>query len=102
MHMTTCKMTIIGVSFVLVAMLFSSVDVSSASFAQPNSGTQANTGSDDNNLNKQNYDNFQNCLDNIAGTTGFATPQQIRGCFATAYNIHDDDDDDDDDDLFED
>jgi hypothetical protein len=90
--MTTKKIMVVGISFALAAMLLSSGNVLNASFAQNNIVDQTNTvdqtnggGGDNNNSNRQNYDDFQNCLDGEAGTTGFATEQQIRDCFAPIY-----------------
>lgn len=86
-------MMLISISFILAAILLSSGNALSLSFAQSNTLTQsndgnedqANTGNDSNNSDKQNYDDFQNCLENEAGTTGFATEDQIRDCFAPIY-----------------
>jgi hypothetical protein len=86
----------VGSIFVIVGMLFYSPNISIATFAQTNTDPQTNTGAGGNSLLKQNYDTFQSCLDNISGTSGFATPPQIRGCLIVAYNISDDDDDWDD------
>jgi hypothetical protein len=95
--MTTKKMMVIGISFVLAAMLLSSGNTLNTSFAQPNTVGQTDTvgqpntvgqtsdGGESNNSDRQNYDDFQNCLENEAGTSGFATEQQIRDCFAPIY-----------------
>jgi hypothetical protein len=89
--MTTKKTMVIGISFVLAAMLLSSGNALTPSFAQPNTVDQADTvdqtdtGSENNNSDSQNYDDFQNCLEDEAGSTGFATEQQIRDCFAPIY-----------------
>jgi hypothetical protein len=95
--MTTKKMMVIGISFVLAAMLLSSGNTLNTSFAQPNTVGQTDTvgqpntvgqtsdGGESNNSDRQNYDDFQNCLENEAGTAGFATEQQIRDCFAPIY-----------------
>ena len=103
--MTTKNIMVIGISFALAAMLLSSGNVLNPSFAQNNIVDQTNTedqanggGSDNNNSDRQNYDDFQNCLDDEAGTTGFATEQQIRDCFAPIYiggNNNDDSNNDD-------
>ena len=96
--MNTNKMMLFSVSFVLAIMLLSSGNALSLSFAQSNTLSQSNSidqtndGNEDqtntgssNNSDKQNYDDFQNCLENEAGTTGFATEDQIRDCFAPIY-----------------
>ena len=108
--MTTKKIMIVSISFVMAAMLLSSGNVLNPSFAQPNTidltnsvdqtntDDQTNTGSENSNSDRQNYDDFQNCLDDEAGTTGFATEQQIRDCFAPIYiggNNNDDSNNDD-------
>jgi hypothetical protein len=120
--MTTKKIMAFGITFVLAAMLLSSGNALNLSFAQPNivgqnngddqsnTGVQStNTGDDQSNTgvqstntgggdnsDRQNYDDFQNCLDDAAGTGGFATEQQIRDCFTPIY-IGDDTSDDSDD-----
>ena len=83
--MTTNKIMVIGISFVLGAMLLSSGNMLNPSFAQNNIVDQTNNEGDNNNSDRQNYDDFQNCLEDDAGTTGFATEQQIRDCFAPIY-----------------
>ena len=102
--MTTKKIMLIGISFVLASMLLSSGNALNPSFAQTNTlsqGNNDNEGNNDdnqantvgqgnndggnNNSDRQNYDDFQNCLENETGTTGFATEQQIRDCFAPIY-----------------
>ena len=103
--MTSKKIMAFGITFVLAAVLLSSGNALNPSFAQSNilgqtngvdrsdTGAQsANTGGSDNS-DSQNYDDFQNCLDDAAGTDGFATEQQIRDCFTPIY-IGDDDNDD--------
>jgi hypothetical protein len=62
-------------------------------FAQSNTLVQSNTDGGDNNPDRQNYDDFQNCLDEAAGTDGFATEQQIRDCFTPIYIGTDSNDD---------
>lgn len=93
------KMMLIGISFVLTAMLISSGNALTLSFAQSNtpsqsnsidqtndgSGDQANTGDSNSNADRQDYDDFQNCLEDEAGPSGFATEDQIRDCFAPIY-----------------
>ena len=102
--MTTKKIMVIGISFALAAMLLYSGNALNASFAQNNIVDQTNTedqtndSGENNNSDRQNYDDFQNCLDGEAGTTGFATEQQIRDCFAPIYiggNSNDDSSNDD-------
>ena len=86
-------MMLISISFVLTAILLSSGSALSLSFAQSNTLVQSNdggedqtnTGGDNNNSEQQNYDDFQNCLEDEAGTSGFATEEQIRDCFAPIY-----------------
>jgi hypothetical protein len=104
--MKTNKMMLISISFVLAAILFSSGNTLSISFAQSNTlvqsnddgDDQTNTGGDNNNSEQQNYDDFQNCLEDEAGTSGFATEDQIRECFAPIYIGSSDDDSSSDDD----
>ena len=107
--MTNKKIITIGIFFALGAMLLSSGNVLSLSYAQSNTLSQSNsidqtnegnedqtnTGGDDNNSNRQDYDDFQNCLEDEAGTEGFATEQQIRDCFAPIYIGGNDNDNDD-------
>ena len=107
--MTNKKIMVIGVFFALAAMLLSSGNIFSLSYAQSNTLSQSNsidqtndgddgqtnTGGDDNNSNRQDYDDFQNCLEDEAGTDGFATEQQIRDCFAPIYIGGNDDSNDD-------
>ena len=91
--MKTTKMMLFSISFVLAAILLSSGNALSLSFAQSNTLSQSNdggedqtnTGNDNNNSEQQNYDDFQSCLKENAGTTGFATEDQIRDCFAPIY-----------------
>ena len=59
---------------------------------------ETNTVGDNNNSEQQNYDDFQNCLEDEAGTSGFATEDQIRDCFAPIYIGSSDDDSSSDDD----
>ncbi|HEU5121114.1 MAG TPA: hypothetical protein VFT71_09005 [Candidatus Nitrosocosmicus sp.] len=100
--MTTKKIMAFGITFVLAAMLLTSGNALNLSFAQPNTVGQTNsvdrvgtgdqstnTGGSDNS-DRQNYDDFQNCLDEAAGTGGFATEQQIRDCFTPIYIGSDD------------
>ncbi len=112
--MNTNKMMLISISFVLAAVLLSSGNALSLTFAQSNTLTQSNdggedqtntggedqtnTGGDNNNSEQQNYDDFQNCLEDEAGTSGFATEEQIRDCFAPIYISGSDDDNSSDDD----
>ena len=86
--MTTKKMIISGISFVLAAMLLASGNAINPSFAQTNTTNtidQTNNGSENNNSDSQNWDDFQICLEDEAGTAGFPTEQQIRDCFAPIY-----------------
>lgn len=92
-------MMLLSVSLVLVAALLSSGNALSFSFAQSNTLSQSNaidqtsdneenqtnTGGDSNNSDKQYYDDFQNCVEDEAGDSGFATEHQIRDCFAPIY-----------------
>ncbi|CAN5843933.1 hypothetical protein BH23THE1_BH23THE1_21340 [soil metagenome] len=70
---------VIDISFVFAAMLLSSSNALNTSFAQTNNDVG------DNNSNRQNFVDFENCVEEEAGTTGFATEQQIRDCFAPIY-----------------
>ena len=86
--MTTKKMMISGISFVLAAMLLASGNAINPSFAQTNTTNtvdQTNNGSESALTDSQNWDDFQICLDDEAGSIGFATEQQIRDCFAPIY-----------------
>ena len=91
--MNTNKMMLFSISFFLAAILLSSGNALSLSFAQSNTLSQSNvggedqtnTGGDNNNSDQQNYDDFQSCLEEDAGTAGFATEDQIRDCFAPIY-----------------
>jgi hypothetical protein len=101
------KMILISVSIVLATMLLSSGNALNLSFAQSNTLSQSNTigqgndsgedqtntGGDNSNSDRQNYDDFQNCLENEAGSSGFATEDQIRDCFAPIYIGGSDNDD---------
>jgi len=108
---------VIGIFFAIGAMLLSSGNVLNLSHAQSNTLSQsnsidqtndgdegqANTGGGDNNSDRQDYDDFQNCLEDEAGIEGFATEQQIRDCFAPIYiggndNSNDDNNDNSNDD----
>lgn len=105
--MKTNKMILFGISFVLSSILLPSSNAFNPSFAQSNTLSQSNTigqinddgedqtntGNNDNNSDKQNYDDFQNCLDDEVGTSGFATENQIRDCFAPIYMDSSSDDD---------
>ena len=71
----------IGAVFVLAAMLLSSGNALNSSFAQTNNG-----GVGGNNSDRQNYEDFTECLTGEEGTKGYATEQQIRECFSPIYN----------------
>jgi hypothetical protein len=116
--MTTKKIMAFGISFVLATMLLSSGNALNLSFAQSNtigqtnSVDQTNTGDQstndggNDNSDRQNFEDFESCLEEEAGTQGFATEQQIRDCFAPIYigsnnddnNNNDDDNNNNDDD----
>jgi len=91
--MNTNKIMLISISFVLAAILLSSGNALSLSFAQSNTTSQSNDGGEDqtnngtenNNSDSQNWDDFQICLEDEAGTTGYPTEEQIRDCFAPIY-----------------
>ncbi len=78
-----------SISLVMAVMLLSSSNAISSSFAQTNATSNEDqttaTSTDNSNTDRQNYDEFQNCLENEAGTSGFATEDQIRDCFAPIY-----------------
>lgn len=98
--MTTKKIMISGISFVLAAMLLASGNTINPSFAQTNTTNtvdQTNNGSENNNSDSQKWDDFQICLEDEAGTTGSPTEQQIRDCFAPIYIDGNNDDNSNDD-----
>ena len=74
-------MMTIGVAFVLAAMLLSSGNALNSSFAQTTTGGVAGG----NNSDRQNYEDFVECIEGEEGTRGYATEQQIRDCFAPIY-----------------
>lgn len=110
--MNTNKIMLISLSFALGAILLSSGNALSLSFAQSNTLSQSNNidqtsddgedqtnnGGDENNSVQQNYDDFQNCLEDEAGPSGSATEEQIRDCFAPIYIGGNDNEDDNEDD----
>jgi hypothetical protein len=103
--MNTNKIMLISISFVLAAILLSSGNSLSLSFAQSNTTSQSDDGSEDqtnngtenNNSDSQNWDDFQICLEDEAGTTGYPTEEQIRDCFAPIYIDSNNDDSNNDD-----
>jgi hypothetical protein len=78
--MKTIKMMTIGLTFIIAAMLLSSGNALNYSFAQTNTG-----GVGGNNSEEQNYQEFTECLKGEEGNRGYATEEQIRGCFAPIY-----------------
>ena len=86
--MTTKKIMTIGLTFIIAAMLLSSGNALNSSFAQTTTGgAQTGTGgtAGGNNSDRQNYEEFTECIEGEEGTRGYATEQQIRDCFAPIY-----------------
>ncbi len=88
------QLYILAIASILVTASVTAGTFTVGAFAQSNTLVQSNDDGGDNNSDRQNYNDFQNCLENEAGSEGFATEQQIRDCFAPIY-VGDNNDDSD-------